>query len=96
MSSGDGQDSNVLRMNEIRRRSHQTRAELNYLLEVFGDELGRRQGWKNDLDGFDAIHYFLMQKHHWTPEQVRSMTYDDLRFALSEEMQGWTAPKGTP
>lgn len=78
--------------NEIRWRLHQAQGALAYTLVVFGDGLRKKQGWKNDLSGIDAVHYYLMQKHHWTPAQVRSMSYDDLRFALTEEMQGWTLP----
>lgn len=90
------QQSIERRRNEARKELHQAQAGLSYFLELFGDQLGNRQGWKNDLDGIDAVHYYLMQKHHWTPAQVRSMTHEDLRIALSEEMQGWTVPKGTP
>lgn len=80
-------------MNEIRQKSHRVQGDLNYLLEVFGDGIGKKQGWKNDLQGFEAIRYYLMTKHHWTPAQVQSMSLADLRFALTEEMTGWTVPK---
>jgi len=67
-------------------------AELNYHLLRFGDHLAEREGYK-DLSGIDAVHYYLIQKHHWTPAQVRGMSSGDLRFLLSGEMQGWTLPK---
>ncbi|KQP40000.1 hypothetical protein ASF44_07990 [Pseudorhodoferax sp. Leaf274] len=70
---------------------HTTRGNLNYLLEVFGFELAKRAGWQ-DIDGMDAVHLHLINKHHWLPRDVRSMTEDDLRLALHEEMQGWTLP----
>lgn len=79
--------------NEVRYQSHYWRIHGEYALDIFGDSLKARCKWKNDLKGLDAVHYYLMQKHDWTPAQVRSMTLEDLRFALSEEMQGWTLPK---
>lgn len=97
MSTKDPQQQQIQNQrNEARKKLYEVQGSLSYFLEVFGDQLGARQGWKNDLDGIDAVHYFLIQKHNWTPAQVRSMTHEDLRFALSEEMQGWTVPKGTP
>jgi len=80
-------------MNQIRQRYHQAQGALNVALEIFGDGLAKKHKWK-DLDGLPAIHYYLMQKHHWTPSQLRDMSHDDLRFALHEELQGWTLPKG--
>lgn len=79
--------------NELRYQSYHWRGHADYSLEVFGDSLKKSQGWKNDLDGLDAVHYYLMQKHHWLPSVVRAMSLEDLRFALTEEMQGWKLPK---
>lgn len=72
-------------------RLHDAAGKLNYMLEVFGYTLAEQQGYK-DIDGMDAIHLYLVNKHHWLPRDVRSMTPDDLRLALHQEMQGWTAP----
>ncbi len=79
-------------MHEIRRRLHDANSGLNYSLECFGDALAKREGYKR-LDGMEAIHYFLMQRHHWLPSVVRAMSHDDLRFALHQELEGWTLPK---
>ncbi|WP_439449795.1 hypothetical protein [Stenotrophomonas sp. ATs4] len=79
--------------NEIRYQSHHWRGRLDYVLEVFGDTLKSREGWQNDLEGLDAVAYYLMQKHHWTPAQIRAMSLEDQRFALSEEMHGWKLPE---
>lgn len=68
-------------------------AHLNYSLEVFGDSLRKMHDWKNTLDGLEAVRYYLMQKHHWTPSQLQAMSLEDLRFALTEEMHGSTLPK---
>lgn len=80
-------------MNEVRLQIRVTEAHLNYSLDVFGDSLRKKHGWTNTLDGLDAVRYYLMQKHNWTPSQLRSMSPEDLRFALTEEMHGWTLPK---
>ncbi|WP_230577672.1 hypothetical protein [Xylella fastidiosa] len=79
-------------MNKVRRQEHIARAQINVFLEIFGDDLASKNQW-NSLDGIEALHYYLMQKHHWTPAQLREMSYKDLQFALHQEMQGWTAPK---
>jgi hypothetical protein len=34
-----------------------------------------------------------MQKHNWLPNAVRSMSLDDLNFAIAEEMRDWSVPK---
>lgn len=80
-------------LNEIRYQNHYWRAHADYALEVFGDTLKKREGWKSDLTGLDAIHYYLVQKHQWLPSVVRAMSLEDMRFALTEEMHGWTLPK---
>lgn len=79
--------------NKYRYEGHQAQGGLMYCLEVLGDQLGKKHKWKNDLDGLDAVRFYLMQKHHWLPFQVRAMSGDDLRFAMSEELAGWTLPK---
>lgn len=66
--------------------------ERAYYLELFGDALANREGYKRHL-GMDALHYYLVQKHHWLPSQVRALNRDDLHFLFDEEMTGWTAPQ---
>ena len=61
-------------------------------VEMFGDHLAKREGYKS-LQGLDAIHFYIVSKFGWLPSQVRSMSFDDLRFLLTEEMSGWTVPK---
>jgi len=78
---------------EVRNGLHMAKGNLAYALEVFGDELAKRQKYKSDLDGMEAVRYYLVQKHHWLPREVNSMSYDDLLFAMSEELAGWTLPK---
>ena len=69
-----------------------TEGQMAYHVDCFGDHLAEREGYKGN-SGIDAVHYYLMSKHGWLPSVVRSMSWDDIRFALSEEMQGWTLPK---
>lgn len=63
-----------------------------YHLICFGDHLAKKEKYKA-LEGMDAIHYYLIQKYHWLPSQVKSLNYNDLRFLLAEEMHNWTLAK---
>ena len=65
---------------------------LAFCLDVFGDHIAKREKYK-EHDGMDAVHFYLIQKYHWLPSQVRAMSHADLRFVLDEEMSGWTLPK---
>jgi len=76
---------------EAARRLATAESDLAYLLDVFGDTLAERNGYKS-LNGIDAIHFFVVHKFNWPPAQVRAMSSSDLQFVLLEEMQGWTAP----
>lgn len=75
-------------LNESRKRLHAAIGELDYHLELFGDFLAKKE--KIPLDGMDAIHFFLVQKHNWLPRDVRSMSGEDIRLVLANEMKGWT------
>jgi hypothetical protein len=68
--------------------------EMKYQLIRFGDYIAKREKYK-EHKGIDAIHFYLIEKYHWLPSQVKSLNDDDLRFVLSEEMHGWTLPKDT-
>ncbi|MCK4814916.1 hypothetical protein KA005_04025 [bacterium] len=64
----------------------------DYHLDVFGDTIAKREGYKS-VYGIEAIHFYLVHKFHWLPSQVKSMTKDDIRLVLSEEMHTWRMPK---
>ena len=49
-----------------------------------GNNLAKREGYES-LEGIEAVQYYLIQKHNWTPSQVKSMSNDDLSFCLEEE-----------
>lgn len=79
---------------EILKRLHEAEGGLAYSLAVFGDEIAKREKYADpELTGMDAVHYYLIHKFHWLPRDVRSMTAEDIRFVLSEEMNGWVMPK---
>jgi hypothetical protein len=66
--------------------------ELAFSIDCFGDRIAQREKYKSHR-GLDAVHFYLLGKHHWLPSQVRSLSWEDLRFLLEEEMAGWTLPK---
>ncbi len=76
---------------KILKQKYAAQGNLAYYLELFGNFLAEREGYKQ-LDGMEAIYFYIVQKYHWMPKDVRSMNFDDIRFLLSEEMVDWTAP----
>ena len=65
--------------------------QLDYQLRVFGDFLARRENYQ-EHEGIDAVHFYLCTKYQWLPSLVKSMSQDDLRFMLAEEMYDWKLP----
>ncbi len=76
---------------KILKQKYATQGNLAYFLELFGNFLAEREGYK-ELDGMEAIYFYLVHKFRWMPKDVRSMSFEDIRFMLSEEMVDWTAP----
>jgi hypothetical protein len=66
---------------------HEAQAESHFQIEAFGDEIAKREGYKAHK-GLDAIHFYLVQKYHWTPATVHHLSFDDLEFLLKEEKHG--------
>ncbi len=62
-----------------------------FVLDCFGDYLAKKEGYK-EHEGIEAIWFYLVQKYHWLPAQVRALNWEDLHFLLDEEMHGWTVP----
>tara|TARA_R110002110_G_scaffold100359_2_gene255801 strand:+ start:360 stop:650 length:291 start_codon:yes stop_codon:yes gene_type:complete len=77
---------------EIEHRRYRIDADLKYSLARFGDYIAKREQYRSNISGLDALSFYLIQKHHWTPATVREMSIEDMRFALAEEMHGWTMP----
>jgi len=67
-------------------------ADLAYMLDVFGDYLAENHKL-GDLYGMEAVDLYLVNKHSWSPAQVRDMSPRDKRLVLAEEMEGFTVPK---
>jgi hypothetical protein len=75
----------------IMKDLHEAEGKAMYHIACFGDHIAKREGYKS-VDGLDAVHYYLVQKHNWLPAQARALNVEDLQFLLHEEMQGWTLP----
>ncbi|RBO82603.1 hypothetical protein [Marinomonas aquiplantarum] len=67
---------------------HEAQAEKHFQIEAFGDAIAKRENYKAHK-GLDAIHFYLVQKFHWTPATARHLSFDDLEFLLKEEKHGW-------
>lgn len=69
--------------------TYQERAEKQFLAEgemksifsMLGDTIAQDQGYE-DLRGMDAIFRYLIDKYHWLPHQVRSLSVEDLSLLL--------------
>ena len=66
--------------------------QLAYHIDCFGDHLAEREGYKAH-SGIKAVQFYLLGKYGWMPSQVRSMSHEDIRFCLEEELLGWPLPK---
>jgi len=69
-----------------------TEAKHAYALEKFGDHLGG-QKFYGKVKGFEAIHFYLVEKYRWTLSYARSLPYKDMRLLLIEEMKDWKLPE---
>jgi hypothetical protein len=76
-------------LNTARQKLHQASANLDYVLERFGDTLAKKEGYES-IDGIEAIWLYLIRTYHWTPAYVKSMKGEDIRLVLSVEMRGFT------
>jgi hypothetical protein len=75
--------------NESRRKIRNTEGELNYHLDLYGDHIAEREGYRG-INGMEAIHFYLIHKFGWLPRDVRSMSLEDVRFILSQERDSIT------
>ena len=76
---------------EIIKNLRKAEGDLAFHLDVFGDKLASREGYKA-VDGIEAVHFYLVHKFGWLPGVVRSMSTEDLRFVLAEELNSFTLP----
>lgn len=77
---------------EVSKNLHEVQGKINFTLDVFGDYIAEREGYKVH-QGIEAIHFYLIQKYSWTPATVHHLSPEDIDFLLKEEMHGWTLPK---
>jgi hypothetical protein len=84
-------DSAPETLQQATRRLREVEGQQAFYLDLFGDFIAQQEGYKSHK-GVDALHYYLVQKHHWLPRDVRSLSWDDLHFLFDEEMSGWTVP----
>lgn len=57
-------------------------AALSSHLMRLGNQLAEKNGW--EISGMKAVYFYLMNRYHWLPRDVRSMTLRDLAFAVSD------------
>jgi hypothetical protein len=80
---------------QINRRLRVAQAEMQHLIDCFGDHLAEKHKYKS-RSGIEAVWFFLVEKYRWTPAVVRALNPDDLQFLLADEMKGWVAPRDRP
>ena len=79
-------------LNESRLGFRNAEGHLNYFLDLFGDHIAEREGYR-PINGMEAIHFYLIHKFGWLPRDVKSMSLEDVRFVLSQEMEEYQAEK---
>lgn len=51
--------------------------------ESIGINLAKKYGYE-DCDGIDGVYRFLIEKHHWLPHEVRSLSLDDVNMLIDK------------
>jgi hypothetical protein len=78
--------------NESRLGFRRAEGHINYFLDLFGDHIAEREGYRG-INGMEAIHFYLIHKFGWLPRDVKSMSLEDVGFVLSQEMEEYQAEK---
>lgn len=55
-------------------------------LRCYADVLRTRRRVDETMDDLDVVRFHLMQRYHWTPAVVRTLSCADMCFALSDEL----------
>jgi hypothetical protein len=71
---------NIPSINESRLGFHRSAGHLNYFLDVFGDHIAQREGYRG-LSGMESIHFYLIHKFGWLPRDVKG-TSKNKRFPV--------------
>jgi hypothetical protein len=77
-------------INESRLDFRKTEAHLNYYLDLFGDHIAEREGYRS-LSGMNAVHFYIIHTFRWLPKDVKSMSLEDVRLVLTQEMDEYHA-----
>lgn len=77
-------------MDDMRRRMHLLEAQALLHISMLGDLIAERECY--DVDGLEAIAFFLFETYGVKPVQVGLLSADTLRLLLNKEMKGWTVP----
>ncbi len=56
-------------------------AKLKADIGRMGDIIAQKEGYEN-LFGMEAVYRYLIDKYNWLPNQVRSLSVDDLNMLL--------------
>lgn len=62
----------------------QDQEELRQQLLSFASRLARERGYPS-LEGLNPLYLYLIETYHWLPQQVRSMSLEDLDLVLTKE-----------
>ena len=90
-TKGAGMNERNIDLLEATRGLRKAQADTSFSLDVFGDHIAEKEGYKG-ISGQEALHLYLIRRYGWLPRDVRSMSVDDLSLALHVEQQDWTWP----
>lgn len=79
--------SQVSRMSDLRKRKHIVNGELLATWEDRGDRIAKEKGY-DGISGMEAVHRYLIDKHHWTLRDVRVLTTEDLQILFAGDSVG--------
>ena len=68
---------------EAEQRLFDEEAKLKGAFARRGDEIAKAKGYSS-LSGLDAVYRYLIDKYHWLPSEVRSLSVDDLCLLLDD------------
>ncbi len=81
-------------ISELRARKHRANADLLAAWEDRGDRIAVAMGYEG-LDGLEAVHRYLVDKHHWLPRDVRGLTTDDFEMLFAGDPVGKQRPRNS-
>jgi hypothetical protein len=78
---GRKQKASAEKLEAVQQKTLQEEAKLKYLLLRQANALAKQNGYPG-LSGMDALVRYFADKYHWTPEQTRRLTVEDLHALL--------------